>query len=132
MAQHFSAIITLLALFLFLATGLAVAIARGKYRVVAPATTGNENFERIFRVQMNTQESLIVFLPALWLFNNYVSVVWAGIIGLVWLFGRSYYAISYTRSSAARGPGFIIGMLAVVILAVGAGIGIVLRIMAGL
>lgn len=132
MAQHFSAIVTLLALFLFSATGLAVAVARGKYGVKAPATTGNENFERVFRVQMNTQESLVVFLPALWLFNNYVSIVWAGIIGLVWLFGRTYYAVSYIRSATARGPGFMIGMAAFVTLAVGAGIGIALRIMAGL
>ncbi len=132
MAQHFSAIITLFSLLLFLATGYAVAVARGKYGIKAPATTGNVDFERVFRVQMNTQESLIVFLPALWLFNNYVSIVWAGIIGLVWLVGRTYYAVSYMRSASARGPGFIISILAVAVLAIGAGIGILLRIMAGL
>lgn len=132
MAQHFSAIITLLSIFLFSVTGLAVAFARRKYGVKAPATTGNEDFERVFRVQMNTQESLIVFLPALWLFNTYVSIVWAGIIGLIWLLGRTYYAVSYIRSAAARGPGFMISMLAFVTLAAGAGIGIAMRIMAGL
>jgi glutathione S-transferase len=132
MAQHFSAIITLLSLLLFLLTGAAVAYARGKYGIKAPATTGNEDFERIFRVQMNTQENLILFLPALWLFNNYVSIVWAGILGLVWLIGRTYYAISYIRSAAARGPGFVISMMAFAVLAIGAGIGILLRIMAGL
>lgn len=132
MALHFSAIITLFALLLFLLTGVAVAYARVKYGIKAPAITGNENFERIFRVQMNTQENLILFLPALWLFNNYVSIVWAGILGLVWLLGRTYYAISYSRSAAARGPGFVISILAFAVLAIGASIGILLRIMAGL
>ncbi|MES2822396.1 MAG: MAPEG family protein [Pseudomonadota bacterium] len=132
MALHFSAIITLFALLLFLLTGVAVAYARVKYGIKAPATTGNDDFERIFRVQMNTQENLILFLPALWLFNNYVSIVWAGILGLVWLLGRTYYAISYIRSAAARGPGFVISILAFAVLAMGASIGILLRIMAGL
>ena len=132
MAQHFSAIITLLSLFLFLATGLAVAVARNKYGIKAPAATGNVDFERVFRVQMNTQENLILFLPALWLFNNYVSIVWAGIIGVVWLLGRTYYAISYARSAAARGPGFIVSMGAFGVLAAGAAIGVALRILAGL
>ncbi|MES2675292.1 MAG: MAPEG family protein [Pseudomonadota bacterium] len=132
MALHFSAIITLLSLLLFLLTGVAVAYARDKYGIKAPATTGNDDFERVFRVQMNTQENLILFLPALWLFNNYVSIVWAGIIGLVWLLGRTYYAISYIRSASARGPGFIISILAFAVLAIGASIGILMRIMAGL
>lgn len=131
MTQYFPAIITLLTLFLLLATGVLVAIARGKFGIKAPATTGNDDFERVFRVQMNTQEAALIFLPALWLFSIYVNPLWAGIAGLVWLVGRVYYVMSYTRSAAARGPGFIISVTAFAVLAVGASIGIALKIIAG-
>ena len=132
MAMHFAAIITLLALLLFTATVFWVGAARIKYGVKAPATTGNENFERIFRVQMNTLENLVLFLPALWLFNYYVSPLWTGVLGLVWLLGRVDYALSYARSAQARSRGYAISALAFFALLLGAAIGIVLRIMAGL
>ena len=132
MAMHFAAIITLLALSLFTSAVVWVGAARIKYGVKAPATTGNENFERIFRVQMNTLENLVLFLPALWLFNYYVSPLWTGILGLVWLLGRVDYALSYARSAEARSRGYGISALAFLALAVGAAVGIVLRIIAGL
>lgn len=132
MAMHFPAIITLLSLLLFLATVIYVGYARTKYGIKAPATTGNADFERVFRVQMNTLESLVLFLPALWLFSIYVSLLWTGIIGFVWLLARIYYAVSYTRSAAARGLGYGISLLAFAVLAVGAAIGIVMRILAGM
>jgi hypothetical protein len=40
--------------------------ARAKYGVKAPAISGPEAFDRIFRVQQNTLEGLVVFLPGLW------------------------------------------------------------------
>jgi len=132
MAMHFPAIITLLSLLLFFATIVAVGSARAKYGIKAPATTGNDNFERVFRVQMNTLESLVLFLPALWLFSIYVSLWWTGIIGLIWLLARIYYMVSYIRSADARSLGYIISFLAFAALAIGATVGIVLRILAGL
>lgn len=132
MAMHFPAIITLFSLLLFLITVIYVGYARTKYGVKAPATTGNDDFERVFRVQMNTLESLVLFLPALWLFSIYVSLWWTGIIGLVWLLARVYYIVSYTRSAEARSLGYGISLLAFAVLAVGAAIGIVMRILAGL
>jgi glutathione S-transferase len=132
MAMHLPAIITLCSLLLFFAILIYVGYARTKYGIKAPATTGNDNFERIFRVQMNTLENLILFLPALWLFSHYVSPLWAGVVGVVWLVGRIDYAFSYTRSATARSRGYGISALAFTVLAVGAAIGIVLRIMAGL
>lgn len=132
MAMHLPAIITLFSLLLFLAIIFYVGYARTKYGIKAPATTGNDNFERIFRVQMNTLENLVLFLPALWLFSHYVSPLWAGVVGVVWLVGRIDYAFSYIRSAAARSRGYSISILAFAILAVGAAIGIVLRILAGL
>jgi glutathione S-transferase len=132
MAMHLPAIITLLSLLLFLVIIFYVGYARNKYGIKAPATTGNENFERIFRVQMNTMENLVLFLPALWLFAHYIGPLWAGVVGVVWLIGRIDYAISYTRSAAARSRGYGISILAFGVLAIGAAVGVVLRIMAGL
>lgn len=132
MAQHFPALITLLTLLLILATGIAVAKARSKYGIKAPATTGNDDFERIFRVQMNTQESAILFLPALWLFSSYVSPLWAGVVGLVWVVARVHYAVGYARAAAARALGFTVGMLAFGVLGAGAGIGLALKMFAAL
>ncbi|MFO1388503.1 MAPEG family protein [Cellvibrio sp.] len=132
MAAHFAAIITLLSLLLFTATVVWVGAARIKYGVKAPATTGNENFERIFRVQMNTLENLVLFLPALWLFNEYVSFLWAGILGLIWLIGRVDYALSYARAAEARSRGYGVSAAASLVLLIGAAIGIAMRILAGL
>jgi len=47
-------LITILALLQFLYFGILVGKARDRYGVKAPAVTGNENFERYLRVQMNT------------------------------------------------------------------------------
>ncbi len=132
MVMHFPAIITLLALLLFTVTIFAVGAARIKYGVKAPATTGNENFERIFRVQMNTLENLVLFLPSLWLFSEYLSPLWSGILGVIWLIGRVDYMLSYMRSAEARSRGYAISALAFLVLAIGAAVGIVMRIMAGL
>lgn len=132
MAMHLPAIITLLSLLLFFAILLYVGYARTKYGVHAPATTGNPDFERIFRVQMNTMENLILFLPALWLFSNYVSPLWAGVIGVVWLIGRIDYVFSYARAAEARSRGYGISAAAFSILVIGAIVGVTLRIIAGL
>ncbi|GGY78319.1 glutathione S-transferase [Cellvibrio zantedeschiae] len=132
MAMHFPAIITLLSLVLFFVIVLYVGYARTKYGIKAPATTGNQEFERVFRVQMNTLENLILFLPALWLFSHYVSPLWAGLVGVVWLIGRIDYAFSYSRNAEARSRGYAISALAFIVLLVGAALGVVLRIMAGL
>jgi glutathione S-transferase len=97
-----------------------VAKARAKYGVKAPATTGNLDFERVFRVQMNTLEWLPIFLPSLWLFAIYVSDAIAAAIGLVWIIGRIVYMAGYTKSVPQRSPGFAIQSLAAVALWIGA------------
>jgi glutathione S-transferase len=96
-----------------------VARARAKYGVKLPAVSGHPDFERVFRVQMNTLEWLPIFLPSLWLFAIYVSDTWAGIVGLVWIVGRVVYMIGYTRAVARRSPGFFIQALACTVLLFG-------------
>lgn len=119
-AYNLVVIVTLLALLLYFYMGLRVGAARGKHGVVAPAVTGSPEFERAYRVQMNTLEWLALFLPSLWLFAAYWNQILAAALGLVWIGGRVLYMTSYTQDPAKRGPGFGIQALATMILLLGA------------
>lgn len=111
MIQNLPALVTLLTVLLQFATMYAVGAARGKYRIEAPATTGHPAFERAYRVQLNTLESTVMFLPALWLAVHYGYVLWGGVAGLVWIVGRVWYAWAYLGDAKKRGPGYLVGML---------------------
>jgi glutathione S-transferase len=113
------AVVSLLALIEYMVIAGLVGSARGKYGVKAPATTGNEVFERYFRVQQNTLEQLVVFLPALWLFANYVSTSLGAVIGLAFIIGRAVYLRGYVADPAKRGTGFAISFAANAILVLG-------------
>jgi len=99
-------IVIVLALLQFTAFGFAVARARGRYGVKAPAVTGHLIFERYMRVQMNTLEQLVVFIPAIWLFAQFISPRWAAILGVVYLVGRTLYFVSYVKDPQSRSLGF--------------------------
>lgn len=101
-------LVIVLALLQFLAFGIAVARARRRYGVKAPAVTGHAVFERYFRVQMNTLEQLVVFIPALWLFAQFVHPHWAAALGAVYLLGRTLYFIGYVKDPASRHIGFLL------------------------
>jgi glutathione S-transferase len=116
----FTALVTLLAVLFYFVTSAQVARARMKYGVKLPAISGNPDFERVFRVQMNTLEWLPIFLPSLWLFAIYISDVIAAAIGAVWIIGRIVYMVGYFRSVQGRSPGFAIQALATIALWFGA------------
>jgi len=117
---HFTALVTCLAILFYFFTGVRVARARAAYGVKAPAIAGNPDFERVFRVQMNTLEWMPIFLPSLWLFAVYVSDPIAALLGLVWIAGRILYMIGYSRSAEMRAPGFFIQVLVCGVLLLGA------------
>ena len=119
------ALITVFTLILLLAVAFNVGRARGKYKIDAPATTGHPDFELAYRVQMNTVESSVAFIPALWLFSYYVSPVWGSGLGGLWLIGRIWYAIAYCADAKKRGGGFGLSLLVFVILTIGALIAII-------
>jgi glutathione S-transferase len=123
-----TALATWAALVLYAVVGGNVARARGKYGVKAPAVHGDPAFERVFRVQQNTLEQIVLFLPALWLFAWFVSDPWAAALGLVWIVGRALYARSYYADAAKRGPGFGLAGLATIALLIGSSAGIVLAL----
>ena len=118
-------IVTALAVLQFIVFGFRVGRARGRYGVKAPAITGNETFERYFRVQQNTLEQLIVFLPGLYLFSHYSNPLVAAVLGAVYLIGREIYAATYVKEPAKRGMGFGLTMLPIVILVLGGLVGAV-------
>ncbi len=109
---HWPALVTLAALTLCFGTVAIVGRARSKYRVAAPATSGHEMFERAFRVQMNTLENTVIFLPALWLCALFVGPLVATALGGVWLVGRVWYAVAYLREPKSRGGGFVLAFVA--------------------
>ena len=98
--------------------------ARARYGVKAPATTGHPDFERVNRVHVNTLESLIVFVPAVWLFAVYVSETWAAVLGALFVVARALYAVGYIRAADKRGPGAGITGLVLMALLVGSLIGL--------
>lgn len=113
-------IVTLLAMLVYFWTTTLVARARHKTGIDAPAVTGAPELERAYRVQMNTLEWLPLFLPSLWLFAYYWNDKVAAAIGVVWILARLYYALSYVRDPAKRGPGFGLQALATGVLLLGA------------
>lgn len=127
---NYTAIVTLLALGFYFFTGIAVAKARAKFGVKAPAIIGHPDFERVFRVQMNTLEWLPLFLPSLWLFAIYVSDIAAATLGVVWIFGRILYFRGYAEAAEKRETGFGIQALATGLLFAGAFTGIAAKIAA--
>ena len=124
---NYTAIVTLLALGLYFFIATRVAAARRTFNVALPAITGNAEFERIFRVQMNTLEWLPIFLVSLWLCAIYLSDLAAAGLGLIWFGGRVWYYAGYRKAVEKRLPGFAIQAIVCVLLFLGAATGIVLR-----
>ena len=117
---HLTALVTCLAILMYFLFSFQVGKARQTYGVKAPAISGNPDFERIFRVHMNTLEWTPIFLPALWLFAIYISDAIAAALGVVWIVGRVLYMTGYAKAASKRGPGFAIQGGAAIILWLGA------------
>jgi glutathione S-transferase len=113
-------IVILLALLEFFYFSLEVGKARGRYNIPAPATTGNEMFERYFRVHMNTLELLIMFIPSVVLFGQYLNPYLAAGLGVVYLIGRLVYLFAYVKEPKKREVGFALSVVPILILTVGA------------
>ncbi|NNM60658.1 MAG: MAPEG family protein [Steroidobacteraceae bacterium] len=116
-------IVTALAVLQFLIFGFKVGAARERYGVRAPAVMGHEVFERRFRVQQNTLEQLVAFLPGMYLFSRYFNPLWAAAIGVIYLAGREIYSAAYVRDPAKRGPGFGLTFIANAVLILGGLVG---------
>jgi hypothetical protein len=131
LATLFTAVVTILAVLVLFWTMLRVGGMRGKHNILAPATTGHPEFDRAYRVQMNTLENTVMFLPLLWLAAHYGFTGWAGLIGLVWLLGRVWYAVAYLGNAEKRAGGYAVSMVAWFALLLLACVGVVRAMMLG-
>ena len=120
-------IVALLAIIQFIAFCIFVGQARGKYSIKAPAMTGNEHFERAVRVQMNTLEQLVCFVPALLIAAVYWPQTYVAALGVVYLVGRTLYRQAYVADPAKRGLGFMLTFLPTLLLALAGLVGALMR-----
>lgn len=126
MGSHaYVAVVTALALLVYLWTVIGVGAARRKSGIKAPTMTGDPLLERAVRVQANTLEWLPIFLPSLWLCHLFwqpqdqTGIIVAA-IGVVWIVGRILYALGYVVDPSKREMGFLIQFLASIVLLLGA------------
>jgi len=120
-------LIILLALLQFVWFTMRVGLTRGKFNVDAPACNGDEAWERMFRVQQNTMEQLVIMIPATIAFAYYVSDSWALGIGAIFIIGRFLYSAEYLKEPKSRAPGMTVTLLSNVALVLGALIGLLMK-----
>ena len=113
------AIVIALALLQYAIFGMLVGKARVTYEIKAPAISGHPVFERYYRVQMNTLEQLIIFVPSILIFAHYSNTTLAAGLGALYIIGRVIYLMSYIKDPAKRSLGFLIGYAPMVVLLLG-------------
>ncbi|MFN3859797.1 MAG: MAPEG family protein [Caulobacter sp.] len=113
-------IVTCVSLLVYVWMILRVGGARRRSGIAAPAMVGDADLERHIRVQANTLEWLVIYLPSLWLFAYLWTDLIAAIVGAVWILGRILYALGYVRDPSKRELGFMIQALATAVLLFGA------------
>ena len=126
--MHYIHLVAALAVLQFFFFGIMVGRARARFGVKAPATTGNEHFERAFRVQMNTLEQLTGFLPALYIAGQFWPPTYVAAVGIVYLVGRFVYWRSYIADPTSRSLGFLLTVSPTFLLLTAGVAGAVLRI----
>ena len=124
-SMNYIDLIAVLAIAQLIFFSVLVGRARGVYGVKAPAVSGHEMFERAYRVQMNTLELVVAFLPTLYIAAKYWPQAYVASAGVIYLVGRLIYWRSYVTAPASRGIGFMLSMLPILALLFAALIGIV-------
>jgi len=112
-------IVTVLALMQVFVFAFQTGQMRAKHGVSAPAMSGAPEFERMFRVHMNSVEQIVLLVPALWMFGIFVNMQIAAGLGLVYVIGRQVYKAAYLKDPSSRSTGFSIGAIAMTILMLG-------------
>jgi len=104
------------ALLFFVATGLNVVSYRVRHKIPAPAMHGHPEVERALRVQGNTLEWLVIFVPSLWMFGIYFDGRIAAAVTAVWVLGRFLYMRAYVQDPLKRRNGFLLQLAATAVL----------------
>ena len=119
------ALIICLALFEYIFFAMKVGFSRRKFGVVAPAMSGNLEWERLNRIHQNTLEVYLIFFPSLIGFAYYVDLFWATIIGGFVLIARAIFYLGYKKSHKKRMAGVLMTSIGNYTLLVGSFIAIV-------
>lgn len=117
--------VTCIMLIQLFAFSLKSGMARDKGGVKAPATSGDETYERRNRVHLNTVELIVMAIPSMWIFATYVHALTAAGLGLVYVIGRIIYSRTYMADPDKRGLGFMISILPIVTMMIGGLIGVI-------
>ncbi len=128
--MQYTALVTIAAVICTFVLSARVGAARAKLGVDAPAMSGQPDFDKAFRIHMNTVEQLVLFVPVLWLATAVVGDLWAAEIGAVWIVGRVIYTVGYSKEAAKRGPGFLVTILPTAVLTIIALWGVIQAFMA--
>lgn len=120
-------LLIMLALIQYMVIAMIVASTRDKYGVHAPNTVGNPIWERLYRMQMNTMEQLIIFIPSVLAFAYFISSKWVLLPGITYLIGRLIYYRLYYKN-ANRIVGFSMTFASNIALVAGSLIGAILSL----
>lgn len=129
-ATLLTAAVTILAGLICLGVAILVARTRNKHKVMPPAMAGAFPVECALRVQGNTTEQVVIFLPLLWVAAVYFQGWLPPAIGLAWCVGRILYAIGYMAEPKKRHVGFGLSVFSSIALAILGIIGLVQAAMA--
>ncbi|MGC6511417.1 MAG: MAPEG family protein [Parvibaculales bacterium] len=129
MTLSLTGLATLFIIAVYFWTLMQTGMARGKYNIQAPAVSGNPDFERVFRVQNNTLEQIVLFVPVLWVFALFYphgnGDCIAAVTGFVFGVSRIIYALGYYNEAGKRTTGFMIGFVTFIATFMGALYGVI-------
>ncbi|KPF73510.1 hypothetical protein IP88_09290 [alpha proteobacterium AAP81b] len=117
-AYPLTTIAVVVALFVYFGVSAVAGKARATYNCPAPASSGHPEFDKRYRVQMNTLEQLALFLPGVALAAPVLGDQITGGLALIWSIGRIVYAQAYYGDPAKRSAGFMITLLPTMVLLV--------------
>jgi hypothetical protein len=124
-----TSLVTILALIVLTVFSGMVSLARGKYKVAAPATTGHPAFDSTYRVHVNTVEQIVTLMPVLWLCAFWIGDSWAGLGGLIWCLGRLIYARGYFRHPEQREIGYYVTVVPVIAMMIAVVVAVAIRLL---
>jgi glutathione S-transferase len=109
----YSATATVLIVVFYFYTGFRVGNLRARHGIKAPACSGHPQFDRAYRVQLNTLEQLAILLPLLWVASLFpIAFGWLpALIGVIWVASRVLYMRAYMADPEKRLAGVFIGAL---------------------
>jgi uncharacterized membrane protein YecN with MAPEG domain len=121
-----TATVTLLIGFFYFYCAFRVGNLRAKHNIRAPATSGHPEFDRAYRVQLNTLEQMGIVLPFLWVAAFYpIPWAWlAPLIGAIWIVSRIVYRVGYMADPDGRLAGAMLGGFCDIALFIIAAIGV--------